>query len=93
MGPWDALIHLVNFFLPALGVGWIAALLCKLLWSARLRGVGLLRLAGRAAGAGGVALVGGLVLFGHDGKMATYAALVLAAAVALLWTGWGPGRR
>ena len=35
-------------------------------------------------------LAAGLVLFGNDGKMATYAALVLASAVCqwVLWRGW-----
>jgi hypothetical protein len=35
-------------------------------------------------------LTAGLLLFGHDGKMATYAALVLAAALCqwLLLRGW-----
>jgi hypothetical protein len=30
--------------------------------------------------AGALGLLGGLVFFGHDGKMATYAALVLSCA-------------
>jgi hypothetical protein len=36
------------------------------------------------------ALTAGLLLFGHDGKMATYAALVLSAALCqwLLLRGW-----
>jgi hypothetical protein len=35
-------------------------------------------------------LAAGLVLFGNDGKMATYAAMVLASAVCqwVLWRGW-----
>jgi hypothetical protein len=35
-------------------------------------------------------LAAGLVFFGNDGKMATYAALVLASAVCqwVLWRGW-----
>jgi len=37
-----------------------------------------------------VVLASGLVFFGHDGKMATYAAMVLAAAVCqwLLFKAW-----
>ena len=93
MGPSDALIHLVNFALPALGVGWIAAVLSKLLWRAQLKGVALRRLGLWASAAGLAALVAGLVVFGHDGKMATYGAMVFAVAFALLWAGWGPGRR
>ena len=93
MGPIDALIHFVNFFMPALGVGLIGALASKLLWRRELAGVRLARLFGWGAGAGMLALLAGLVVFGHDGKMATYGAMVLACAVALSWAGWGPGRR
>jgi hypothetical protein len=93
VGPWDALVHLANFVMPALGVGLIAALLGKLLWRGQLRGVPLLKLAGWASVAGVAALVAGLVVFGRDGKMATYGAMVLACALALLVAGWGPGRR
>lgn len=89
MGPWDALIHLANFFMPAVGVGVMAALLCKLLWHAELKGVRLRRLATWAIAAGAAVLVAGVVVFGRDGKMATYGAMVLAAALALWWAGWG----
>jgi hypothetical protein len=34
----------------------------------------------------------GLVVFGRDGRMATYAGMVLATAGALWWRGFGPGR-
>jgi hypothetical protein len=93
MGPWDALLHLVNFFLPALVVGWAAALAAKLLWRPALKGARLARMAHYASAAGAGVLVAGLVLFGHDGKMATYAAMCLATALALWWAGFGPGRR
>lgn len=88
MGPIDGLIHLANFFLPALGVAAWAALLAKLLWRRELKGVSWMRLAGWSAAAGAVVLLAGLVYFGHDGKMATYAAMVLACALALAWAGW-----
>jgi hypothetical protein len=32
------------------------------------------------------------VVFGRDGRMATYAGMVLATAGALWWWGFGPGR-
>jgi amino acid permease len=89
MGPWDALIHLANFFAPAVGVGLIAALLAKLLWHGQLKGVSVMRMAGWAALAGSAVLVAGLVVFGRDGKMTTYGAMVVASALALLWAGWG----
>ena len=33
-------------------------------------------------------LVAGLVFFGRDGMMTTYAGMVLASALALLWAGF-----
>jgi mevalonate pyrophosphate decarboxylase len=88
MGPLDALYHLVNFFLPALGVAALAAALAKLLWWRELRSAAWLRLARWGAAGGSLALLGGLVVFGRDGKMASYAAMVAATALALLWAGW-----
>jgi len=93
MGPLDALFHLGNLLLPALGLGLLSAGLSKLLWRSALRGVAWRRLAGWACGAALAALLAGLVLTGRDGRMATYAAMVLACAGALWWVGFGPGRR
>lgn len=87
MGPLDALWHIANFFGPAIGVGLIAAALCKLFWWKALRPVGFLRLASWAVAAGALALIGGLVFFGRDGRMATYFMLMAAAALALWWRG------
>jgi hypothetical protein len=89
MDPLDAFWHLVNFVLPALGVGALGAAGAKLLWRRELAGISWLRLAGWASTAGVLALLLGLWFFGRDGKMATYAALVLAAAAALWWVGFG----
>jgi hypothetical protein len=93
MGPLDALWHVLNFAVPALGVGLLAATAAKLLWRRELAGVRWLRLAGFGVGGGLVALVAGLVAFGRDGTMATYGMLVLLSALALWWAGFGPGRR
>ena len=87
MGPLDALWHLANFFGPALGVGLIAAGLCKLVWWRGLRAVSFRRLALWAVGAGALATLASLVVFGHDGRMAGYGLLVLATAIALWWQG------
>jgi hypothetical protein len=87
MGPLDALWHFANFFGPAIGVGLIATGLCKLLWWKALRGVPFMRLAWWAMVAGAAALIGGLVFFGRDGRMATYFLLMAAIALALWWRG------
>ena len=93
MGPLDAFWQVANLFLPALALGALAATLAKLLWRRELAGVPWRRLAAPASAAGAAVLLGGLLLFGRDGKTATYAALVLANAFILWWQGFGPGRQ
>jgi hypothetical protein len=84
----DAFWHIANFFLPALATGALAAGAAKLLWRRELAAVGWLRLAAWASAAmAGVAVLG-LIVFEHDGKMATYAAMVVACALALWWAGF-----
>jgi hypothetical protein len=89
----DVLWHLLNFFAPAAGLGVIAAGLAKLLWRRELSSVAWRRLALPAGLAGAAVLVGGLAILGRDGRMATYAAMVVACAFSLWWWGFGPGRR
>ncbi|MBK1687082.1 hypothetical protein [Rubrivivax gelatinosus] len=93
MEPLDAFWHLLNFVLPALAVAALAAGAAKLLWRRELRTVAWTRLARDAAIANLLVLVAGLVLTRHDGRILTYAAMVLACAIALWWRGFGPGRR
>ena len=93
MGPVDAVWHLLNFFAPAVGVGLLASGMAKLLWRRELKGVAWVRLATWAGAGGAATLVAGLVVSGHDGKMATYAAMVAACALTLWWVGFGPLRR
>ena len=84
MGPLEQIIHTFNFMAPAWGV----ALFCVL--AARLTSRGWLPLAPwglltqtLVSGVLGTAvLVWGLVLWGVDGKMATYSALVIACGSA-----------
>jgi hypothetical protein len=92
MGPVDAFWHLINLFLPALLLGALASALAKLLWRRELAGVRWSRLAGAAALTSAAVVLLGLVVFGRDGRMATYAGMVLATASALWWRGFGPGR-
>jgi len=93
MGPLDVLMHLGNLFLPALALAALTAALAKLLWRRELAPVSFRRLAVPAALVGAAVTLTGLVVFGRDGKMATYAAMVLACAFTLWWRGFGPGRR
>jgi hypothetical protein len=88
MGPLDATWHLLNFFAPALGVALIASGLAKLLWRRELGGVTWPWLALWAAAGAALALLAGLVVFGRDGRMATYALLIAAVAVTLWWAGF-----
>ena len=88
MGPLDALWHLLNFVAPALGVGLVTTSLAKLLWRRELARASWPRLAAWSVGAGVVALVGGLAIFGRDGRMASYGGLVAATALALWWAGF-----
>ena len=93
MGPIDALNHLLGFFWPALAVGGVTAALAKLVWRSDLRAASWGRLAACSAAACALASLAGLVVFGRDGMVATYGAMLLASALALMWAGFGPGRR
>jgi hypothetical protein len=88
MTPLDALWHLLNLFVPAAGTAALAAAFAKLAWRRELAAVPwrALALAGTAGAA--AVTVGGLVVFGRDGKMATYGAMVVAVAVMLWWRGF-----
>jgi hypothetical protein len=88
--PLDALWHLLNFFAPALGVGILAPTLAKLLWRSELRAIAWSRLVAVAVGAAALALIGGLLVLGQDGRIATYGAMVAATASGLWWVGFRP---
>jgi hypothetical protein len=92
MGPLDAFWHLANLFVPSLGLGALAAALAKLVWRRELATVAWARLAKPACLVCAAITLGGLALFGHDGRMATYGAMVAACAITLWWRGFGPGR-
>jgi hypothetical protein len=92
MGPIDAFGHVFNLFLPALLLGMLGAGLLKLGWRRELAAVPWARVAGPACAACAAVALGGLVLFGRDGRMATYAAMVVACALTLWWRAFGPGR-
>ena len=92
MAPLDFLTHLFNFIAPAFAVGF----LCALLGRVGQRAAGK-RMAWWVQGivnfvVGVTVLAVGLVVFGQDGRMATYAALVAACGTSQ-WRVSGGGRR
>ena len=86
MGPLDQLYHLANFLSPALAVGVLLALVGPLVNKKDpVAAVFIMQTAINCI-AGAVALGLGLWFFGRDGKMASYAAM-LAAAASAQWMG------
>lgn len=80
MGPLDILNHFLNFLAPALVVGLLLALLTPMLMR-KLRPARSWLVQGAInALAGAVAMALGLWFFGNDGKMASYALLVVMVA-------------
>ena len=97
MGPLDIANHLLNFVAPAAAVALVLVLgggligsrsPLALAWWLRLGIVFAVGVAVLAAGL--VVLAAGLALWGRDGKMLTYAALVVATATCqwALVRGW-----
>ena len=90
MGPLDLAYHLLNFIAPALFVAGLVLLGCHFLLKKIASSTAKWTQFAINSVFGVVVLTGGLVLFGRDGKMATYAALVLAQGTVqwLLVRGW-----
>jgi hypothetical protein len=85
MGPLDLLNHLLNFAAPALALGLVLAFLAPVF--IKNKAMARTRTAQAAINfvVGLLALLAGLLFFGRDGKMASYAALVLATASSQWW--------
>ncbi|MES2975834.1 MAG: hypothetical protein V4757_19610 [Pseudomonadota bacterium] len=90
MGPVDLLNHLLNFVAPALFIAVLLALAARAFVRRAPAAPALWRQMAWSFGAGVITLIAGLWLFGRDGKMATYAALVVCCASVqwLLLRGW-----
>ena len=84
----DAFWHIANFFAPAIFVGLLAAVICKLIWRGELAATSWLRLAAWAIAAMAAVSLLGLLVFERDGKVVTYAAMLGACAIALWWAGF-----
>lgn len=87
VGVLDVAWHVLNFFAPACMVGLLTASLVKLVWWRALRGVGWLGLSMAASVACALGLVAGLLIFGRDGKMATYGLMLLLCTLSVGWFG------
>ena len=82
------LFHLANLVLPALALAALMPLAGR--WVMGKAGVSWPRRVLCHAAIGSLVLLAGLLIQGHDGRMATYAALVLVAATLewVLHRGW-----
>jgi hypothetical protein len=80
MGLLDLLNHFLNFVAPAVLVGCLLALMARIFNKKRPAAPVLLAQAAINSIAGVVALALSLWLFGRDGKMMAYAALVVVCA-------------
>jgi uncharacterized membrane protein len=72
--------HLLSFIAPAIVVGLLVAAIAPLLLKQVRPNHSWLTQSAINSVACGLVLLGGLVIFGHDAKMATYAAMVLVCA-------------
>lgn len=90
MSPLDLLNHLINFTLPAVAMGVMMPLFSRLLWRKVPVKRSLKTQMATTTLACLAVLITGLVVFGNDGKMATYAGVVLAAGLCQWWyqRGW-----
>jgi hypothetical protein len=80
MGVFDAINHLLNFFAPAAFVALLVVLSSRFFKPNRSLAQQFIAQAAINFVACSVVLVLGLWFFGRDGKMATYAAMVLVSA-------------
>ena len=92
MGPYEQILHVLNFMAPAWGVALFGVLAARL---AARGGLALSRWSWRkqtvvSGVLGSAVLAGGLVFWGVDGKMATYSALVMVCGTVqwLMCKGW-----
>lgn len=80
MGFFDVANHLFNFTAPAAFVAIVTAFFARTVLPGKVSRPGFRRLVLSCFGASLLVLVAGLWFFGRDGKMASYALMVLACA-------------
>lgn len=81
MGPLDLINHLLNFAAPALFVGIVLALVSPVFMGNKAVALSLYAQAAINSIAGILALSLGLWYFGRDGKMASYAVMLLSCVL------------
>lgn len=80
MGPFDLFFHLIGFAAPAVAVGLVVALGARVVMPGRAKLQSWWFAFALNSAVGILVLAAGLWHFGVDGKIATYAALVVAVA-------------
>jgi hypothetical protein len=85
----DLLVHLLNFIAPAVIVPLLLLPCGRLIAGRQVSAPVWWRQLGLNVLAGALVLVAGLVVFGRDGKMATYAALVVVCGTVQCWVAGG----
>ena len=90
MGPLDIVNHLLNFVAPAAAVALVLVLGGGLIGSRSPLALAWWLRLGIVFAVGVAVLAAGLVVWGRDGKMLTYAALVVVCATCqgILVRGW-----
>ena len=90
MGPLDIFNHTLNFVAPAAAVALLLVLCGRLFGAKGAAAMAGWRQFAVVFGVGLVVLGGGLLVWGRDGKMLTYAALVVGCATTqwVLLRGW-----
>lgn len=80
MGFLDLLNHLLNFAAPAVALAVMMPVFARLTSAGKVARAGLVVQSAVNFAACIAVLLAGLVMWGHDGKMLTYAAMVLVCA-------------
>jgi len=90
MGPLDIVNHFLNFVAPAAAMALVLVLSGRLVGSRSASAMSVWLRWAILFAVGVAVLAAGLVLWGRDGKMLTYAALVVACATCqwVLVRGW-----
>ena len=93
MGVLALLNHVLNFLAPALWLALGLTLMSRIFMKKQAPALTALAQAAILSAAGSAVLLLGLVLLGRDGKMLTYATLVLTCASVQVWLQRGTDKK